>query len=344
MYKVGMCGLFGEGEQLLNGQTVKTKMIYDELGQFIGANNIHLIDTYKWKRNPLKLFVNCFLLMKRSKNIIILPAQNGIKVIPVIFLILNVFFKRKMHYVVIGGWLPEVLEKNKLIKNVLFKYHGIYVETNSMVEKLNKIGLKNAIYLPNFKRLTILSKESLEYIPAEPLKVCTFSRVMKEKGIEDAIYAIESINKKFERTVFTLDIFGQIESDYKERFLKLESEFPDYIKYCGLVNAKSSVKVLKKYSALLFPTYYKGEGFAGTIIDAFASGIPVIATDWRYNKELIEEGFNGFTYKNNDELIRVLVEVATDPTILNSMKENCLKTAEIYFPDNVIPTLIKQLE
>ena len=38
---------------------------------------------------------------------------------------------------------------------------------------------------------------------------------MKEKGIEDAINAVESVNAHFGRTVYTLDIFGQGDVEYK---------------------------------------------------------------------------------------------------------------------------------
>jgi glycosyltransferase involved in cell wall biosynthesis len=51
-------------------------------------------------------------------------------------------------------------------------------------------------------------------------------------------------------------------------------------------------KVLRDYFALLFPIYYIGEGFAGTAIDAFSAGVPVIASDWKYNSEVIKEGIN----------------------------------------------------
>lgn len=47
--------------------------------------------------------------------------------------------------------------------------------------------------------------------------------------------------------------------------------------------------MLRNYFALLFPTYFHGEGFAGCIIDAFFAGIPIIATDWLYNKDIVKD-------------------------------------------------------
>ena len=179
-----------------------------------------------------------------------------------------------------------------------------------MLNALVKQGLKNAKHLPNFKRLKVLDESELIYQYNEPYKLCTFSRVMKEKGIEDAINAVTSINNEKKRVVFTLDIYGQIDDNYKERFDELKSAFPDYIKYKGVVDFDKSVDVLKEYMALLFPTYYEGEGFAGTILDAYASGVPIIATDWKYNAEIIHNLKDGliYDYRTPEKLRSILID------------------------------------
>lgn len=46
---------------------------------------------------------------------------------------------------------------------------------------------------------------------------------MKEKGIEDAIDAVKTVNSRLGRTVYTLDIFGQVDKDYEERFSELKN-------------------------------------------------------------------------------------------------------------------------
>lgn len=58
---------------------------------------------------------------------------------------------------------------------------------------------------------------------------------MKEKGIEDAVNAVEEINKKYGETIFTLDIYGQIDSMQTEWFELLQSRFSKDISYKGLV-------------------------------------------------------------------------------------------------------------
>jgi glycosyltransferase involved in cell wall biosynthesis len=346
MYKIGVCGHFGNNHNLLNGQTVKTKVLTEELERILGKNNVKIVDTYNWKKNPFSLFINCYTLSKKCKNIVVLPAQGGIKVLIPLFLLLNIIFKKKLHYVVIGGWLPKLLENNKKLKNKIAKFDGVYVETNSMIKSLQSLGLENVIYLPNFKRLKILSEKELIYSTEGPYKLCTFSRVLKEKGIEDAIEIVKEVNEKFKKVVYTLDIYGQVDENYVDRFEQLKKQLPNYISYKGIVNYDDSVNVLKNYFALLFPTYYKGEGFAGTILDGYAAGIPVIATDWQYNSEIINNKKDGLIYnhKKLEQLRKILISIYSDPSIINNMKRNCLNRAYEYLPEVVIKDFIKHLD
>lgn len=345
MYRVGICGHFGYKKELLNGQTIKTKILYQELKKYFGEHAVKIVDTHGWKRNPIAILIKMIILVKNCKNIIILPAQNGLKVIAPLFFLLNKIFNKNIHYVVIGGWLPDFLNNNHKMKIVLRQFKGIYVETNSMKKMLEKMGLSNVYYLPNFKRLKILDEDELNIVFEEPYKLCTFSRVLKEKGIEDAIESVKAVNELYGRIVYTLDIYGQIDGNYKDRFKELEKNFPSYISYKGTVDYENSVNVLKNYFALLFPTYYEGEGFAGTIIDAYAAGVPVIATDWKYNKEIIKDKQDGllYDYKNKNKLKEILTNIIKNPNSIVEMKNNCLKRAKEFTPEVALKAIIMKL-
>lgn len=345
MYKVGICGHFGNNQNLLNGQTIKTKILVEELEKHLGQDSIKTIDSYGWKGNPLLLLYRCYLLIKNCENVIIMPASNGIKVFIPLFSKMNRIFRRKLHYVVVGGWLSKLLSNNLKLINGLKDFEGIYVETRSMVSDLNKLDLNNMKYLPNFKQLSILDKSELVYSHAEPYKLCTFSRVTKEKGIEDAINAVKSVNSSLGKVVFTLDIYGQIDENYKDLFEKIMKESPCYISYKGIVNYSDSVDVLKDYFVLLFPTHYKTEGIPGTILDAYAAGVPVISSKWDSFDDIIEEGKTGFGYKlgNISELINILNNIVDKPVIISEMRINCLERAKKYKPEIVINNLLKSL-
>lgn len=343
MKTVCAVGHFGFGKELLNGQTIKTKIVTAELEKQLGVEQVVKIDTHGGIRSLPSVIVQLLSGFRHCENIIIFPAHNGIRVFAPMCAAFNRLFHRKLHYVVIGGWLNDFLKEHNGVKKALKQFSGIYVETNTMKRALKESGLTNVFVMPNFKDIRILSESELVYPEGEPYRLCTFSRVMKEKGIGEAVEAVKAVNEKFGRTVFTLDIYGQVDAAQIQWFEDLKASFPEYVQYKGSVPPEQSVDVLKDYYALLFPTYYEGEGFAGTLLDAMAAGIPAIVSDWKFNSEIVVANQTGVLVevRNQDSLIAALEQAMFGS--LNKMKATCLEEAKKYSCDKVIKVITEKL-
>lgn len=346
MYKVGVCGHIGIGKSLVNGQTVKTKELIAELRIILGEEEVCYVDTHNWKRNPLKLILQSILLMKKSENLIILPAHNGVKIFVPLFSIMNKFYKKKIHYSVIGGWLPNLVERNKWLVTFLRLFNNIFVETNVMLNQLNAIGLTNVQVISNFKKLEFNDKISIVENYSKPYKLCIFSRIMKEKGVEDAIDAVMRINSKYNYTIYTLDIYGPIESSYKNEFEELLKKLPETIKYRGVIERSKSVEIVSKYYLLLFPTRFKTEGIPGTIIDSYAAGVPVVASNWDSANEIIEDKKTGFIFPFNDidGFYTTLDNLSSMSNYITEMKSECVKKAKTYSSNVVVKKICDLME
>ena len=216
--KVCIIGHFAFGKNLLNGQTVKNKIITKELEKQFGKKEVWKIDTHGGKKTMIKQLFQAGIAMGECKNVVMLPAHNGVRFFAPLLCFWKKIFHTKIHYIVIGGWLPEFLKDKRNLQKSLKQFDYIYVETNTMKKRLEKLGFKNILILPNCKELKILKEDELVYSDSEPYKLCTFSRVMKEKGIEDAINVVKKINESNNRIVYTLDIYGQIDDNYKINF------------------------------------------------------------------------------------------------------------------------------
>lgn len=343
---ITVIGHFGFGKNYLDGQTVKTKIVSEELKRNFGESKVAEVDTHGRWSSLFKAPFNTFKAVKSSKNIVISPAHNGLKVYPPLLCFWRRFFNTQLHYAVIGGWLPQYLDGKKSLEKNLKTFDGIYVETNAMKSALEQKGFKNVYIMPNCKRLNVLKPEELIYNTEEPYKLCTFSRVTEKKGIGDAVDVVRQINEEYGRTVFTLDIYGQVDSDQTEWFNNLKATFPEYVKYCGLVPFDKSVDVLKDYFALLFPTRYYTEGIPGTIIDAYAAGVPVVCSKWQNCGDIVENGKTGrvYDFKDGNGLYTELKNALENTNAINSMKINCLKLYEKYSPENVMKILSDRLD
>lgn len=342
--KLSVLGHFGEGEHLLNGQTVKTKIVTEALTEQLGESQVIRIDTHGGTKVLLKAPFAVLGALRNSDNVLIFPAHNGLRVYAPLLALLRPFFKgRRLHYSVIGGWLPKFLKKRRFLTGCLKKFDGIYAETNTMKTALDAMGFENVSVVPNCKKLGVLSAGELVYPEGTPYRLCTFSRVMKEKGIETAMDAITRVNEKLGYTAYSLDIYGQIDAGQTEWFEELKGRFPEFVRYCGCVEASESVAVLKSYFALLFPTHFYTEGIPGTVIDAYAAGIPVISAKWESYSDVIDEGVTGMGYTFDDvaALDEILERVAKDGDILLSLKENCISKAKEYLPSAAIAAMLE---
>ena len=345
MRTIAIIGAFSFKCKDHGGQTVKTETLAECLKSKFGSHNVYCIDTVGFLCKLLLLFK----LIKASVlcyNIIILPAQNGLKFIPSVLVFVKRFLDRKLHYVVIGGWLPIYLQDKKRILKSLKSFDGIYVETISMQKAIENLGIKNTYYVPNCRKLNILNGNFLEKNDNLPLNVLTFSRVTESKGIEDAIEAVKMVNSKYQDPIFTLHIYGQVFNEDKQWFESLICNSPSYIEYKGVIDYNTSSSVLKKYHSLIFPTFYEGEGFAGTLLDAFSSGLPVIASNWKYNSEIVKDGQEGliYTVRNIEELADALEWSYINKDKWNSFRSNCLKKAYNYLPDVAYKPLFDRIK
>ena len=106
------------------------------------------------------------------------------------------------------------------------------------------------------------------------------SRIHPKKNL---IHAIRSLRNAVGRV--TLDIYGSLEDPaYWNLCLKETETLPDNVtvNYCGVVAHEEVHKVFSQYDAFLFPTF--SENYGHVIIEALASGCPVIVSDrtpWR---------------------------------------------------------------
>ena len=144
-----------------------------------------------------------------------------------------------------------------------------------------------------------LQRHPFEEDPKEGLTRFLFvGRMMREKGIEELLEAAEVLHGP--EVVF--ELLGYCDEDYQDRLDDCERKgcirqlgfHPDVHEY------------LKQSSALVLPTYH--EGMSNVLMEAAATGRPVIATNVSGCKEIFEEGVTGFGCepKSGGELIRAL--------------------------------------
>ena len=337
--RIGIWGQFGDGvNKIADGQAVRTTIMTGELRRRYGEESLNILNTNGWKKHPFAFFFKSVRLFFRSERVVVLPADGGFKVIVPLYNFLSKFAKRELYDVVIGGYLPALLQRKPAYIKMLGRYKALFAQTENIKSDLERLGLNNVHILSNPKRLNTRTPEQLTLNGDRELRLCVFSRVSEDKGIEDAVSAVRLFNERRGECLLHLDIFGMIAPDYKARFEQLLSENEGLVSYLGIVDYDKTVEALSPYFALLFPTYYYGEGFPGGMIDCFNTGIPVIATDWLYNRDVIEEGRNGLLVpiKSPEAICDAIERLYDDRELALTLSRNNLEEAKKYHPDKVM--------
>lgn len=111
-------------------------------------------------------------------------------------------------------------------------------------------------------------------------------RIMKEKGIDELLWAARKI--KVEYPIVQFDILGNMEDDYQDIISKVIDE--GIINYYGY---QSDVRpFIEKCHCFILPSYH--EGMANTNLESAAMGKPVITSDIHGCKEAVIEGVSGY--------------------------------------------------
>lgn len=132
-----------------------------------------------------------------------------------------------------------------------------------------------------------------DYPKDETIRFAFISRVMKEKGIDQYIDTAKYIKAKYPNTEF--NIYGFCEQAYENHLKELEAN--GVIKFHGMI--KDIAGALEKTNCLLHPSYYP-EGLSNVLLEASATGRPIITTNRPGCREVIDDRSNGFLVNQKD--------------------------------------------
>ncbi|EGQ9111193.1 glycosyltransferase [Vibrio alginolyticus] len=323
MSKVLMIGSFTGVNGQLGGQITKSKFFFDLLKRTNFFTKVRKVDC---SASKVKVLASLLMYIPVSDRVFIGLGRNGMPTLGLLSLVWCKIFRKNVSYLVIGGWLGEILKNKPFLRWAYSNFDGILVETISLKNQLNELGLNNITVFSNYR-------DSGDYIPIEkkninfdnPIKTIYFSRVNSDKGIYRAIDAVQKYNKKFPGSIY-LDVYGPLEGIEEEHIKS------DMVTYKGVVDGtKVNVyELLECYDCMLFPTKHEGEGFPGVVVESFISGVPVIASDWKYNSEIISNGVNGliFSLHDKDGLYRSICQLFSDEKYYNNLRKIAILSGE----------------
>lgn len=341
--RVAVVGHLAQGRSGADGQILRTRIVVDELTRRLGADRVDVVDTGGGRLAAARILLGLLWARLNCSDVIVMPGSRGLRRLLPIYAHLARRAEIRVHYLVVGGWLPRYLRERPNDVANLRTCRGLYVQTRRMRDELRAMGLERVHLLPNFRRFP--RERPRSGACQDPLRLVFLSRIIPEKGVGLAITAVERLNAELGRTAARLDIYGPVETPGRAWFDELVDATGSAVHYRGSLPPDAVQERLTHYDAMLFPSYYSGEAFPGVILDAMIAGIPVIASDWQDNAEFVEHGRNGLLCLARDvdaltDAVRWSVE---NPDEVMRMKNESATRADAYHVDEVIPQLLDRL-
>ena len=253
-------------------------------------------------------------------------------------LTLHTQYEKYTHYF---SPIPERLTREvvkKIIVNLACKIDCFTTPSSSMKELIKKHGIENRIeVIPNAIKLDVFREKDErkcteireKYKIAKDEKIILYlGRVAKEKSIDKLLEAIALLQRRGVDKVKLLIVgkgpaLEELQELAKSLQIEKETIFTGEVK-------NEEVKHYYKI-AYLFATASLTETFGIVIIEALASGIPVLAIKAPGIVDIITDGVEGLLVENEVvKLTDALEKVVRNPQLREELSRGALKTSTQY--------------
>jgi glycosyltransferase involved in cell wall biosynthesis len=262
------------------------------------------------------------VVMKVRPSIVHIASANGLSFVKHSFIILiSKLLRTKVilaPHCSITVFIPKSRIKYLWMKFVLNQCDGIIVLSHEwmpiqkLIPRTRVILLKNAINLSKYLALDRHGAEN-----HHDVQIIYLGHVGEEKGINDLVWAVKRLDEKgihgFRVNIFGEDLHPGELSAAKDLSKRLAID--EVISFLTPVFNNEKLEIFQRADIFIFPSHH--EGLPISIIEAMASGLPVIATTVGGIPDLIDNSQNG-----------ILVN-AKSPTALSTAMQTLIDDSQL---------------
>lgn len=193
------------------------------------------------------------------------------------------------------------------------------------------VTVLNGVSAEKFKKYEIARRGS------EPFNVAFCGRLTNWKGVETLLLAARDLKD------VRFCIIGNGPSMPMLTGLASQLGIADRVRFPGRMGQDELRQTLSGMHALALPSLY--EGLSHTLLEAFAIGLPCIASNRGGNPEVIEHGKNGFLipYGGVPELIKAVENLRDDEELRRNMAVAARQSSERFSFENTVRKTIDVL-
>jgi glycosyltransferase involved in cell wall biosynthesis len=256
--------------------------------------------------------------------------------------------------VFIHGWAESFILEiegtayEKKVAHHLSKARVVWVLADDFKNKLVKWGIDEALIkvettmvdetlLPEFN-----CEEKERRRKSRPLSILFLSRIVKEKGIYEAIEAFGAFQEGVSNSEFRIAGTGP-ELENVKRYVK-QHKYSNII-FVGFVSGEDKQQLLVNSDILLFPSY--SEGMPIAIMEAMAFGCAIITRRVGGLKDFFQHGKMGYITDSLDPVVfrEFLIELSSNQHLIDEIGRYNYKYAQNHLLSSVVTgRILNELE
>lgn len=159
----------------------------------------------------------------------------------------------------------------------------------------------------------------------DTFEIICVSRITPRKGIRFLIMAMEGLVGKYPH--MRLSVIGEGNEKKSLENLARSLHLEKYVRFLGLIDHAKLRGYYQGADVFVLPSL--NEGMSNVLLEALASGLPIIATRTGGTEELVREGVNGFVIgmRSSEDIAKSLEDLAQHPVRRLQMAEASRKRA-----------------
>jgi glycosyltransferase involved in cell wall biosynthesis len=226
--------------------------------------------------------------------------------------------------------------KNTILKLVIKNANAVVVLTKDMKKEVSKIHSREIFVIPNGISINNYGEnQSDDIYHSNNEKIILYVGTLRSiKGINYLIEAMKIISQNCLNTKLLL--VGDGEERKSLENLVDELDLNQHITFVGRVSNEDVPKYMAASDVFVLPSL--SEGFPNVILEAMASGLPIVTTKIRGLPEIVKDGINGFLVEpeNPGEIAENVIYLLKNTEIAHTISENNKKDVEQYAWENVV--------
>jgi 1,2-diacylglycerol 3-alpha-glucosyltransferase len=248
---------------------------------------------------------------------------------------------------ILGG---KIINKNisaKITKKILNSLDCVIAATNKTKNTLLSYGVNKPIYviptgieLSKFQQKLLLEDQqkimSDLQISQEDRIIAYVGRIAEEKNISEILMLLPDVIKEYKKVKLLIVGGGPHLNNLKDqvKYQNLEEN----VIFTGMINSEEVFKYYKMAEIFVNASTSETQGL--TFLEALSSGCPVVCKYDPCIDGVIEQGSNGYSYKEKSEFTHYINEILRDPLLRDRMSKQAIIKANEYssskFADKVL--------